>query len=55
MTGKIWSDTYPLADLSKWLNLYRMMQAEHLKAEGACDAPVDALEAFVKDMDTLSG
>ncbi|OWJ74407.1 hypothetical protein [Haematobacter genomosp. 1] len=54
MKGRIWSDTYPIEDLPKWLAFYRKMQAEHPKAKGAYDATVIALEAFTQEMAAAS-
>lgn len=50
MTGTVWSDTYPIEDLSKWLAFYRTLQAEHPKAKGAYDGDVEALDGLAKQL-----
>jgi len=44
LTGRIWSATYPLEDLPKWLAFYRSRKARFPKAAGSYAATIAALE-----------
>ena len=37
MTGKYWSGTYPLADLTKWLSFYQRLRSDFPKSGGSYD------------------
>ncbi|MDQ7263986.1 hypothetical protein NM680_19505 [Paracoccus sp. PS-1] len=52
LTGKIWSATYPLDELPKWLAFYRSRRARFPKAGDSYDATIAALEELER---TLSG
>lgn len=44
LTGEIWSATYPLDELPKWLAFYRGRKARFPKAGNSYDATIAALE-----------
>ena len=44
LTGTIWSATYPLEELPKWLAFYRSRKARFPKAGNSYDATIAALE-----------
>lgn len=50
LTGEIWSATYPLEELPKWLRFYRARKAKFPKAKGAYEPTIAALEALAKEL-----
>lgn len=50
LTGQQWSGTYPLEELAAQLAFYRHMRDRFPKANGACDAPIEALEKLAKEV-----
>lgn len=48
LTGEIWSATYPLEELPKWLAFYRGRRARFPKAGDAYDATLAALEELAR-------
>lgn len=44
LTGTIWTATYPLEELPKWLAFYRSRKARFPKAGSSYDATIAALE-----------
>jgi hypothetical protein len=44
LTGKVWSNTYPLEDMPKWLEFYRRQRENFPKADGAYDDIIAVLE-----------
>lgn len=48
--GSGWWDTYPIADLPKWLAFYRKMDADYPKAAGQYAGTVAALEALTAQL-----
>lgn len=50
LTGNMWSATYPLDELTKWLTFYRRQRARFPKAGASYDATIAALEMLAKDL-----
>ncbi|KGJ11598.1 hypothetical protein EQ718_02365 [Paracoccus versutus] len=50
LTGKIWSATYPLEELPKWLAFYRGRKARFPKAGNSYDATIAALEQLERQL-----
>ena len=50
LTGEIWSATYPLDELPKWLRWYRSRKARFPKAGNSYDPTIAALEALAKGL-----
>ncbi|MCV2448443.1 hypothetical protein [Paracoccus sp. DMF] len=50
LTGNMWSATYPLDELPKWLAFYRRQKARFPKAGDSYDGTIAALEALAKDL-----
>ncbi len=50
MTGKAWSNTYPIEDLGKWLTIYQTLREEHPKSHGAYDAGIAGLERLAAEL-----
>ena len=50
MAGQFLTGTYPVEDFAGWLDFYRGMQADYLKAKGVYDASVVALEALEREL-----
>ncbi|WP_336459996.1 hypothetical protein [Frigidibacter sp. MR17.24] len=51
LTGKIWSNTYPLDQLDAWLLFYRRQRDDHPKALDSYDAAITGLEALKARLD----
>lgn len=49
LTGEIWSATYPLDELPKWLRFYRSRKERFPKAGNNYDATIAALEGLAKE------
>ena len=50
LTGNMWSATYPLDELPKWLAFYRRQRSRFPKAGASYDATIAALEALAEDL-----
>lgn len=50
LTGEIWSATYPLDELAKWLRWYRSRKARFPKAGNSYDATIAALEKLAAEL-----
>lgn len=50
LRGTGWFDTYPIADLPKWLAFYRKMDEDFPKSKGVYLEWVAALEALQKQI-----
>ncbi|ABL68494.1 hypothetical protein SAMN04244581_02398 [Paracoccus denitrificans] len=50
LTGEIWSATYPLDELPKWLRWYRSRKARFPKAGDAYDPTIAALEGLAAEL-----
>lgn len=50
LTRGAWSNTYPVADLAKWLAFYRDQKALFPKAGASYDASIAALEALARQL-----
>jgi len=50
LTGEVWSSTYPLEELPKWLRWYRGQKHRFSKAGGSYDATIAALEALAAEL-----
>ncbi|SIQ39353.1 hypothetical protein SAMN05421641_10777 [Paracoccus thiocyanatus] len=50
LTGEIWSATYPLDELPKWLRWYRSRKARFPKAGNSYDATIAALEGLAGEL-----
>lgn len=50
LTGEIWSATYPLDELPKWLRWYRSRKARFPKAGNSYDATIAALEGLAAEL-----
>lgn len=48
--GGGWSDTYPVADLPRWLDFYRRQRRDFPRASTSYDADIEALEALARDL-----
>lgn len=44
VTGRYWSGTYPLADLTKWLKFYQRLRSDFPKSGGSYDRCINDLE-----------
>lgn len=50
LTGEVWSSTYPLEELPKWLRWYRGQKRRFSKAGDSYDATIAALEALAAEL-----
>lgn len=50
LTGHSWSNTYPLADLPKWLEFYRRQRETFPRAGRAYDGTIVALEGVSRGL-----
>ncbi|WP_199260661.1 hypothetical protein [Paracoccus binzhouensis] len=50
LTGRIWSATYPLEELPKWLAFYRSRRERFPRAATSYEATIAALEALEKEL-----
>ncbi|MEI4485572.1 hypothetical protein V8J36_05175 [Frigidibacter sp. MR17.14] len=48
LTGKIWSNTYPIQQIDAWLRFYVRQRDEHPKALDSYDETIRGLEALKK-------
>ncbi|WP_017999952.1 hypothetical protein [Paracoccus sp. N5] len=50
LTGKVWSATYPLEELPRWLAFYRSRRTRCPRAGDSYEATITALEALERDL-----
>ncbi len=50
LTGEVWSSTYPLEELPKWLRWYRGQKRRFAKAGDSYDATIAALETLAAEL-----
>ncbi|UXU73722.1 MULTISPECIES: hypothetical protein [unclassified Paracoccus (in: a-proteobacteria)] len=50
LTGKVWSATYPLEELPRWLAFYRSRRQRCPRAGSSYDATLAALEALAQEL-----
>jgi hypothetical protein len=46
MTGRYWSGTYPISELSKWLSFYQKLREDFPKSGSSYDKCIEGLEAL---------
>ena len=52
MTGRYWSGTYPLTELSKWLSFYQRLRQDFPKSGKSYDKCIKELELFSNKLDS---
>lgn len=50
MTGRYWSGTYPLSDLSKWLSFYQRLRDDFPKSGNAYNECIEGLVKLSNDI-----